>query len=146
MTRPLAAFAACLATGLCVAAAPTASADDDYFDDLEDYYEDLEDAREDYYDDLEDYYEDRNRGFRRSFRHGYRYAPPVYHAPRVYSAPRVYHAPPVVYHHPPTYYGGTTTYHYGAPVIRHHSYGVPQTTYYGNGFHLNTGRFQMSIR
>lgn len=132
MTRPLTALALCAAVGACAAFAPTASADDDYFDDLEDYYEDLEDARE-------DYYEDRNRYLRRSVRRGY------YAAPRVYSAPRVYHAPPV-------YYGGYgRTYHYGTPVYPNYGYGGG---YYGNryyggsgrGFGLSAGRFNLYIR
>lgn len=121
-----------------------ASADDDYYDDLEDYYEDLAEAREDLAEAREEYYEENGRRFRGSGLRGYGYhAPPVYQAPiyqrnlyRGAYAPR---------------YGYGRGYGYGQDRFSRHgypSYGYGDRYYGGSrrGFNLNAGPFSLSIR
>ncbi|MFH5804548.1 hypothetical protein [Alienimonas sp. DA493] len=138
MTRPLTLLAL---FGL-LAAGPgltnSASADDDYYDDLEDYYEDLAEEREEYYEDL---YDD-DRRWRRPIRRGFGYAPPVYRQ-------NYYGAPGYGYR-----YGnyGSPYNNYGYRGYGYRNYGYPSYGYpsygrgYGRGFNLNAGPFRLSIR
>ena len=130
MIRPLL-TAATLAVGFVLLAPAPASADDDFYDDLEDYYEDLEDAREDYYKDL-----------RKARRRGFGYAPPSYRvAPPVYGG-GYYGGYPAVRGYPhvsPYGYGGFGS---APPVYRNYGgYG------YGGGFrNYGYGRERFGLR